>query len=198
MARRVVKVGFIAVLLVTGTIMSLIGLGVFDPKPSGTSVAVLQPGPYTVPEQAERYILLDPGTIPVDARESYSLILTAAYHDGERDSGYGLTVGNENHRLVVALSPLGYVSVREMVNGLPVVEHLPWQPWPHVKPGTNQNEILAQIEQTEGGSMATVRLNRELLWRGEIETVEPTAGLWLGSYGNRVTVDFDTVEWFAK
>jgi hypothetical protein len=127
----------------------------------------------------------------------YSVRLTAAYAGGETDSGYGLAVGNNEAALVVAVSPLGEAAVWQTVAGEDEPRYLlPWQPWPHVQQGIAPNEIWLDVAEDDDLMRVTARINRELLWEGEVERLYSGAALWLGSFGGPVTVDFQTLDWF--
>ena len=141
--------GLLAYLLATAAfLIMLIAAGVFDPKPVGQRQTVLPETSLTVsqPGQSIRWL-----REPLPAGD-FSLRATAVWQTGTQDSGVGLAVDD----FVVAVSPLGYVLVQQA--GEPV---LPWQPWPHVQPGGNPNELWLDIR----GSEISVRINRELLMR---------------------------------
>lgn len=197
-AGQILRSSFLALLALTAFFIGLIALGIFAPKPYGGLIAVSRPGLSKLTGRDVVFLPVESGAYPSLARKPYSIRLNAAYREGEQDSGFGLALGDKGHEFVVAVSPLGYVSVWETNGDLPVIEHLPWLTWPHVKSGTAQNEIWLDVAPTENGSLVTARVNRELLWRGETDTFAPAAGLWLGSFGGPVSVDFNQVEWFAK
>lgn len=193
-SRRVLQ-GAAALGIVAIGLVALMAGGAFDPRPLGPLVAATTPGTHTLDGRGE--MLLPQGDpLPPDS-PAYSLRLTAAHVAGEIDSGYGLALGGEEWALIVAVSPAGYVAIWEAVNGSEPVYRLPWQTWPHVR-GGEANEIWLDVARAGGGATVTARVNRELLWRGEIEEVSDGASLWLGSFGGPVTVDFTTVEWFAE
>lgn len=195
---QLLRAGLIFLLLAVGMTLGLILFDTFDPKPSGDLLYTTWPGQYTLAGGEERFFPLEAGDEFSSISQEYTLRLTATYRDGETDSGFGLMVGDVDHRFVVALSPLGYVSVWESEDDSTSTMHLPWQTWPHVKPGTIPNEISFDVKPTITGSKITARINRELLWQGEMETIKPAAGLWVASFGGPVTVDFNSLEWFAE
>lgn len=193
---HVLRVAAIIILLAAVATIGLIAAGAFDPKPYGLLAAVEQPGPQTAHGAGETVTPLD---VPwPDPPDRFSIRLTAAHTDGEADSGYGLTLGDGGDQLGVALSPLGYVSVWEEGTGAEPVARLPWQPWPHARPGTDANEIWLDVDQSGDGTAVTVWINRELLWRGEVDFTPRQASLYHITYGEPATVDFRRVEWFAE
>jgi len=118
----------------------------------------------------------------------YTLRLTAQHTEGESDIGFGLVTGNADHYLVVAMSPLGYVSIWEET-GEDQITHLPWQTWPHVRPGAAENEIWLDND----GQQVTVRLNRESLWTGRVDDGENQVGLYGQSFGAPAGVDYSNL-----
>lgn len=177
-------------------IIILIIMGAFDPRPFGSLVAADQPGSQTVTEAGEAIVSQ---TAPWPAPPGrFSIRLTAAYATGEPDSGYGLTLGDNDGRLLVALSPLGYVTVREERKDAEPVAYMPWQTWPHVQPGTAANEIWLDVNNSDDQAAVTVRINREFLWQGKISVKPQQVGLYQTTFGEPATVDFRQVEWFAE
>lgn len=178
-----------AVLLPTTAVVALllIAAGAFDPQPLGPLTQQRALPSLTLPAQTDQIIWLDEplSALPLSVR------LTAAYAEGESDVGYGLALGDETAYLAAAVSPLGYVAVWEIVDGRRVA-HVPWQPWPHVRPGAAPNEVW--IDWRDG--RARVRLNRELLWEGEITVDDGRVGLVGESFGDAAVVDFRTLELF--
>lgn len=182
--------GLAAVLLLVGAItaITLISAGVFDPQPIGEragrrALSAQEIGP------GEKRLTWLPESMTGGA---FSVRLAAAWAAGERDVGYGVAVGANDAYLAAAVSPLGYAAVwteqagrREMV--------LPWQPWPHVRRGSEANEI--QIDVVE--NVVTVRVNRERLWQGERAIQGASAGLVAESFGEDTVIDFREVVTFA-
>ena len=195
-AQHAIRWVALALLVFAAMFIALIARGLFDPRPCGPLASSTTPGPLALAERGEKLIKQ---SAPFGGQlRCYSGRLTAAYAGGETDSGYGLAVGNKEAVLVVAVSPLGDATVWQTVAG----EHeprylLPWQPWPHVRQGIASNEIWLDVEEDDDGARVTARINRELLWQGEVERLYPGAALWLGSFGGPVTVDFQTLDWFA-
>jgi hypothetical protein len=124
--------------------------------------------------------------------------LTAANAGGDPDSGHALALGDEDRRLVVAVSPLGYAAIWEEASGADTVYLRPWETWPHVSMEPQANEIWLDVETSGGASEVTAWVNREFLWRGRFNRLSPEAGLWLGSFGGPTVVDFQQLEWFAE
>lgn len=174
--------GWLGVLLLAVLVggVVLISAGVFDPPLNGTAwrQRPLPSSAQTIPAGGQLFTLLDEPLPPTN----YSLRLTAVHQSGDPDVGYGLVVGDEARSLAVLVSPLGYVTVR-----LGETAVVPWQPWPHVRRGAEPNEIWLNVGGVEGDGRASVRLNRELLWSGEVG--ELAGQLWLAgeSYGKGET-----------
>lgn len=166
--------------------VALVASGLFDPRPGTDFGPVLTPGRIAIPAGAAQTTWLT-NTLPLD--QPFSLRLTAALAAGEADSGYGIALGSPASEWVVALSPLGYVAIWQTVAGQRE-EVLPWQTWPHARPGTASNEFQLDVQ---AGQM-TVRINREWLWQG----VWPPAGLpasgqvglYAQSFGDSAAFDF--------
>lgn len=176
----VVVLGLTAVLL-----LLLIALGLFDPKPEGEFVATAVPQTLTIPPQ-DRQIVWLPESLPPD---NFTIRTTITHQSGELDSGAGLILGDGNTAVIIAISPLGYVSVQQNKPitdyRLPITE-FPWQPWPHVRPGNAANEIWVDVVE---GRMQ-VRMNRELLWAGDVLIQPTTAGLYGESFGGTAVFHF--------
>lgn len=195
-AQHAVRWVALLLLIVAAAFIGLIARGVFDPRPCGRLAHQDMPGRVALDERGET---LQQQRAPFAGTPwCYDLRLTAAYEAGETDSGYGLAVGDRQAALVVAVSPLGQAAVWQTVAGEAEPRYLlPWQPWPHVHPGTSPNEIWLEIDDDAGITQVTARVNRELLWQGNL--IEPPPAdpyLWLGSFGGPVTVDFQTLDWF--
>lgn len=172
-------------------LLALIITGVFDPKPAGPPAASAPIGPVEVAAGAETSQWV-PAVRRSAERRPISWRLLAAHRAGELDSGYGLMVGDDARALVVAVSPLGYASIWEQ-HGLGQAQdlvHLPWQTWPHVATGSALNELWLDVTPVGGQDEITVRINREVLWRGSVTQIGPHAGWWAASFGGAVNVDF--------
>ncbi|MEZ4517755.1 MAG: hypothetical protein R3C44_13330 [Chloroflexota bacterium] len=172
-----------AVLLVIGAVglFSLIAIGVFDPQPVGPRTADFFL--YTVPISSQDEVIDWIDNNPV--RHPRTWQLDAAFSSGEPDSGYGLAVGDDDRMLVVGVSPLGYAAVWEQTaGGDETAVWFPWQPWPHVGTDTTPNEIWLDVVPEGDRDRLTVRINRELLWSGQVEALGGSAGIWLASFGD--------------
>jgi hypothetical protein len=162
----------------------LIAAGTFDPKPVGKLQTTLP---------ATRLIVDQPGqtiqwlTEPLPSSD-FSVRGTAVWQSGSQDSGIGLAVGNKEDNLLVAVSPLGYVTVQQQG-----VELLPWQPWPHVQLGNTPNEIWLDIK----GNTVTIRINREFLWQGIYVLPAHELGLFGEDFGGTAVFDFQTIQIYA-
>ena len=163
-------------------IVWLVSAGYFDPKPVGSLrwQKVLPP---------QAIVAGPPQIMWLEAVETadYSVRATAVYQSGEKDISYGLALGNETDYLVVAISPLGYVTLWQADTVL-----MPLQPWPHVHTGSEPNEIWVNIEQAQ----LTVRINREILWTGD-SVVGRGIGVMSQSWGETAVVQFPSVQLFT-
>lgn len=196
---KVLRWGFVLLLATTAVIILLILCGVFDPKPIGELVVKRPLFPQIVAPEAPRITWLEE-TTPV---ASYTVRLTAAQmeKDSERgmDVGYGLVLGKDDAHIVVAVSPLSNLSVwQETEQGIAAI--MPWQPWPHVARDSAANEIWVDVD--HGGrlkrSHLTIRINRELLWEGEIVRPSGHIGVIAESFGEETIVDYQTIEIFEE
>lgn len=171
---RVLGLAAVGLLLGAMAGIGLISAGVFDPRPVGRLQMQVTPGERTAPA-GEMLLTWQ----QIEVREgSFSVRLSGAYTGGERDMGYGLALGNDRQYLVIAVSPLGYVSVWE-TDAAGQKQHVPWQTWPHARGGRETNEI--QVDYFDGD--VAVRLNRELLWQGVWGVQERGVGLYTESFG---------------
>lgn len=178
----------VMLLLLSVATIATISAGIVDPGPAGSPVARHTLGSRQIEAGEERRIWI--AGVPAGA---YTVRLTAAHGGGEPDSGYGLILGNDDSYFVAALSPLGYAAVWEQQGEVREMR-LPWQPWPHVETGTTSNEI--QVDVT--GEAVTVRINRELLWEGRSSLPDPSAGIFLQSFGQAATVDFRAISFYRR
>lgn len=181
----------IGIVVVFGTLglAGLIAVGVFDPQSAGSVAVSIVPGEVTVGADDE-IVVWQPDTTNAPA-VAQTWRLSAAHSHGELDMGYGLVIGNDNRALVVAVSPLGYAAVWERnAAGDRSPVWFPWQVWPHVAAGDAANEIWVDVTPQEGQDVVTVRIDRELLWAGQVAPLSDRVGLWAGSFGDEATVDF--------
>jgi len=191
---RLLSLATLGLLGLGALVVVLIAAGVFDPRPFGQLLRTDNLGVHTLP-------VTGAATFPQSAPWAtppghFSVRLRAAYVDEQVDIGYGLALGDAAGRLVVAVSPFGYVSVWEERDGA-TINHLPWQPWPHVGIAQAENEIWLDVATSGDRSQVTARVNREQLWQGEIKRLSPQVALWLGSFDGPAIVDFRALEWFA-
>jgi hypothetical protein len=190
---RIVGGGLVAL---AALIIALIAAGAFDPRPFGRLWRTDRPGVRALSATGTT-AYPQPVPWPDSAPpKRYSVRLRGAWVDGQADVGYGLALGDEAGRLVVAVSPLGYASVWQEIGGETTVI-VPWQPWPHIRLGPEENELWLDVETAGGHARVAARINRELLWQGEVERSSPRVELWLSSFDGPATVDFRVLEWFA-
>ena len=161
--------GALAYLLAAAVfLIILIATGVFDPKPVGERQTILPVASLTVNQPGQTIHWLE---APLPAGD-FSVRGTAVFHSGSPDSGAGLALDE----FVVAVSPLGYVLVQQADEPA-----LAWQPWPHVQLNDPPNEIWLDRR----GNQLTVRLNRELLWQGQVELKQRRLGLFGENFGEK-------------
>lgn len=181
---------YLAILLGAAVVVVLILSGVFDPQPVGSLAWNAEPGKVRI-AAGNRHIEWLADTPTPTLPPAYTLRLTAARSSGETDSAYGLAIGKADEMLVIAVSPLGYVNIEQ--GGKPI---LPWQTWPHVRTGEQSNEIWLDVRPSGIMSQLTVRLNRELLWSGELELSSTEIGLAAESFGETAVINFQRLELF--
>ena len=201
--------GLAVVLVLLGTVagIGLISSGVFDPQPHGELASEVALEVQSVEANSQLLTWLDQ---PLPAGNPFSVRLSSAHDNGETNIGYGLVIGDADGYLVTAVSPLGYVSAWSGSEATRLPEDgesqssqasstvgqviLPWQTWPHVKTGSGPNEIWVDVE---NGNLTTIRINRELLWQGNLPLEGQLAGLWLESFGGAAEVEFQELQMFA-
>ncbi len=181
-AWRVLGFAAVGLLAAMVALIALISAGVFDPRPAGPLQQTLAPGPLRL-AAGQRALHWLPEPAP---HTPFSARLLAARHSGEPDAAYGLALGHDAGAFVVAVSAAGYVSVWQESAGGERLAHMPWQTWPHVHGGEAWNEIQIDV----WGEAADVRLNRELLWQGELTPAPTSLGLYAESFGAAVEFDF--------
>lgn len=182
---RLLKVGVVLLLVTAVTVILLIASGQFDPKPVGNLVWQDELQPMTVAAQTRQIEWLEQ---PVPD-EPFSVRLTAVYQQGATDNGYGLILGDETQNFLFAVSPLGYATIQQNDNAL-----FPWQPWPHVRTQNTPNEIWLDWEDGQ----LSVRLNRELLWAGDVEIPEGYLGLYGESFAETAVINFESIELYEN
>jgi len=173
--------------------------GLFDPKPQGELISrEIIDRQIRIDDEYQRLLSSNP------SYAEYSVRLNAAWGSGDQDIGYGLKLGNENEGTIVAVSPLGYVTIMEQQEnqapagiGLEYKEPdhiMPWQTWPHVRQESQTNEIWIDVMDSQ---MTSVRVNRELLWKGAAPLMGSDAFFWAESYGEPAIVTIGSYELFG-
>ena len=174
-------------------IVTLVALGMFDPKPIG---------PNTVSRSLQR-IRVDQDSAPTFWLEEaqpegdFSIRISAHLAAGESDIGYGLALGGSQEALVFAISPLGYLTLWSQLrkNGTIRVEHyIPWRTWPHIQTGNEVNEIWLDVQD---GRVTTIRVNSELLDSTPVSVPGGEIGLWSKTFGEPAEINFDRLEIFS-
>jgi hypothetical protein len=185
----------LALTLITSlSLVTLVALGVFDPKPLGPNTINQNLQSLLVDQNSESTHWLK----DIQPEDNYSIRLRAHKIKGESDIGYGLVLGKPEHKLIFAVSPLGYLSFwRELQENDKKFEerYIPWRTWPHIHKGTDQNEIWLDIED---GLVTSIRLNRELLNADPVSVPGREIGLWLKTFGDPSEISFDRVEVFQE
>lgn len=180
------------VLVFVGAVImiGLLSSGLFDPKPLGSPVDALPLEPVALRAGQSQLNWLET-TAPLD---DHTLRLSAALAEGEVDSGYGLVIGDEQHSIIIAVSPIGYASIWTL-EGQREEMVLAWQTWPHVAQNQGTNEIWADVE---NDALTTVRVNREILWQGALPVNGSRVGTWSASFGEPSRIEFRYLESFAR
>lgn len=187
------RIGILVLLAIPAGII-LISSGLFDPRPLGNLEDEYQLEHLLVEAGSSILIWLDEPIIS----GPMTLRLLAAREQGETDVAYGMAIGKDEDKVIVALSPVGYVTIqRWLVNSgtVEVEQYIPWQTWPHIQTGDLENEIWIDIEK---GVLTSIRVNRELLWQGEIQLTGNRIGLSAESYGGSTEVNFETLKHFYQ
>jgi hypothetical protein len=183
------------VLLVIVSIIGLISSGVFDPKPQGELTGTFPLNAMTVSSRTKTILWLEQPPLSGSSTQR----MTAAWQEGELDIGYGLVLGDEEDFIVIAVSPLGYVTISNgsWENGQPELSNpiVPWRTWPHVRLEQESNEIWVDVQERK---ITSVRINRELLWQGEVAAKGQQVGLWTQSFSGSTEIDFQLLESFAE
>jgi hypothetical protein len=179
-----------AILLLVVAVLAIgaIASGVFDPMPWGSLIWQVGPEQITAKSQSREIRWLDQ-SLPQSA---LTVRLEGALESGADDSGYGLVLGDETSYWAAAVAPTGYLAIWEW-DGMQDNFLLQWQTWPHVRGGNEVNELWVDVT----GSQATVRVNREWLWEGEIGPDVEQLGLMGESFAAAAVFEFSNVELFA-
>ena len=159
------------------TLLLLILSGIFDPKPIGQPVWTAEPGQLIIPADESKIVWLRP--LP---QTNFSVRLTAVHQSGSPDSAVGLILGSDQQNSRISISPLGYAAIKSPCHPVTLspCHPFPPAPFPHARPGTDPNEI--QVDVTN--NLMTVRVNRELLWSGDVGELNGELGVWGESYGD--------------
>ena len=112
---------------------------------------------------------------------------------------YGLNLGDGTEGAFAAVSPLGYASVftisRDADESLHDEYVFELQPWPHVESGGAVNEIWLDVVDSK---LVSVRINRELLWTGEIQYAGENIYFWAEAFGDPGVVKIIDYELFGS
>ncbi len=184
--------GAILLLVVTVLAIGLIASGVLDPAPNGSLLWEHDQEQISVASQLRDVLWLEED-VPDSA---FTVRMTGALNTGEEDSGYGVAIGDQDAYLAVAVSPVGYLAIWEYDRHTERTQDnylLQWQTWPHVNTGKVPNELWVDV----AGERATVRVNREWLWEGEVGRRTGQVGLLGESFAKAAAFDFASVELYA-
>lgn len=184
-------INLLAVLLLISLVLAvaLSATGYLDPIKEGELIWQGSPGSLQIaPGSTEvRWLYDDLNQSPVAFR------LSASLSAGEADSAYGLLLGQEDGAIAVLLSPLGYAAVSQQpypANSGAKNFYLPWQTWPHVRRGEQENELYV----VQDGNTLTVRVNREWLWEAQgIERIT-RMGIIGESFNDAAAVGFHSAD----
>ena len=192
---RWVRLSAALLLIIIAVGIITISAGYFDPKPVGDLQHTYQLNLLSVDAGSSLTLWLDEPTVTGPS----TLRLKAAYNQGEIDSSYGLAIGNNQDRVIVALSPIGYLTIQRWSNNngqtTEIGQILPWQTWPHVRSQNSENEIWVDIEE---GFLTSIRINQELLWQEKIPLRGNQIGLTAQSFGERVGFDFLSLQHYYR
>jgi hypothetical protein len=183
---RWLQVGGVVMGVTAVCLIALIASGMFDPKAIGEPVQTWENKRVTAVAHQQNITWL-PGQLPPG---NFSLRATLAQQSGEPDSGAGMLLANDCANIIIALSPLGYATIQQQ----PLITGFPWQPWPHVRTGSQPNEIWVDVED---GQME-VRINRELLWAGESPFIPERVGIYGESWGMDAVYNFQQIQLFSE
>ena len=183
-----------ALLLFSAVVILLIWSGVFDPKPLGPMIDHQEPNEqFDIDELAQ--VRLYSAPLP----QSYTIRLRAAWLSGSQDIAYGLRFGNESMGVAAAVSPLGYIAVYDAGQNSNTGDlgeyHLEWQTWPHVKLGPEENELWIDVTASE---IVSIRLNRELLWEGQLPFNSDQIWFWADSFAEPAVLQLDEYELYGS
>jgi len=192
---RWVRISTVILLIILAVGIITISAGFFDPKPIGDLQHTYQLKPMLVDAESTLTHWLDEPMVD----GSGTIRLRAAFDEGEMDSSYGLAIGNSQDRIIVALSPVGYLSIQRWSdnNGETVEtsQILPWQTWPHVRSYKTENEIWVDFEE---GFVTSIRINRELLWQEKIPLKTDQIGLVAQSFGEQASFNFLSIQHYLR
>lgn len=188
----IVVIASIALLVLVLLFVGLILGGVFDPKPLGE---------LKFRDELDRQVAVDDvyqePLLQIPSSGPSSVRMGARWISGNPDIGYGLKLGNGERSVVIAVSPLGYVTIMEggkdAANTGNQTHTLPWQAWPHVSKTNEGNEIWVDVEDS---NLTTVRINRELLWTGQLPLADSDVEFWAQSFGEPSIVNLEFIEQF--
>ena len=188
---RWVRISATLLLVIIAVGIITISAGFFDPKPIGDLQNTYQLNPLSVDARSSLTHWLDEPSVAGTG----TFRLKAAFDQGEVDSSYGLAIGSKQDRVIVALSPAGYLTIQRWSdnNGQTTeIDHiLPWQTWPHIRPQNSENEIWVDIE---GDFLTSIRINQELLWQEKIPLRGNQIGLTAQSFGEQASFNFLSLE----
>lgn len=162
--------------------LGLIAAGVFEPSHVGERVSLPAVTLSLAAGQESLHWL--PGALP----DTFHMVIQGALQTGALDSGYGLVLGTPTCHVGMGVSPTGYLTLWQSVQGRAAVL-LPWQPWPHVTLEA-ANEIWVNVE----GEQISWRINGEQVWQGRAPCAAGTrqAGYWAAAYGGPAVMRLNT------
>jgi hypothetical protein len=158
MQNRFKVLALLAIFLLVGGGYWLFLRGWVDPRPVGEITAVVVPGEQVF---TDRTADMRWQTLPAQPSEVFTIQLTSRFVAGERDSAYGLAIGEETMPLIVWVTPTGYAGVSQGEHWL-----MPLAPWPHVRTAVTNEPNEIWLTRSANGNL-TVHVNRELLWQGK-------------------------------
>jgi hypothetical protein len=188
---RWVRISAAVLLVIIAVGIITISAGYFDPKPIGDLQKTYQLTPLSVDARSSLTHWLNEPSVAGPG----TFRLKAGFDHGEVDSSYGLAIGSNQDRVIVALSPAGYLTIQRWSdnNGqtTEIDQILPWQTWPHIRPQNSENEIWVDIE---GDFLTSIRINQELLWQEKVPLRGHQIGLTAQSFGEPASFNFFSLQ----
>lgn len=185
---RALGLGAVFLLVAAATGIALISSGRLDPRLPGPLQAELVPQRVQVGAE-ETALLWQELALP---EPPYTVRLQAT-SSGAETVAYGLALGGAAHYLSVVVSPAGYMSVSAQQAGVQEEVLL----WHSALDDVPPPEVEIQIDVHDDGT-ATVWVEREIVWEGEMAVTGGQVGLLARGEGGAATVVFEGAQVFGR